>query len=127
MAFLNNRTSFYIVLGVIFLAILGIISKLINDPTGFLKSIAVMLIVGVIIYMLVRRFYGANPQKREQQAFRKAAKRSKRRFLTKDVQKASPRVGALSTIKKANNKKKSNTHLTVIEGKKGKKKNRASF
>ncbi|MFE8702508.1 SA1362 family protein [Cytobacillus sp. FJAT-54145] len=126
MAFLNNRTSFYFVIGLISLAAIGIISSFISNPTDFLQSIFVFIAVGAIIYFLVRRFYKAGPQKKEQQAFRKAAKRSKKRFVQKDTQKTPTRIGTLSKLKKQNTKKDT-SHLTVIEGKKGKKKNRASF
>ncbi|MDA6963058.1 hypothetical protein OSM87_25610, partial [Escherichia coli] len=64
----------------------------------------------------------------EQRAFIKAAKKSKRRFNNKETGSANGRkasVGSLTSIKKA--KKKTSPHLTVIEGKKGKKKNRASL
>lgn len=127
-AFLKNRTSFYVVMGLVALAALGITSRFISNPSGFLQSIAIMAAVGFIIYFLVRRLYKAGPQKREQQAFRKAAKKSKRRFLQKEVRRDTTRVGSLTTLKKPTSKKKTTTtHLTVIEGKKGKKKNRASF
>lgn len=72
---------------------------------------------------------GANPGKSEQNAFKKAARRSKKRFQQKDGRKPSVKTtnGNVSTFRKVKNKPKSTAHLTVIEGKKGKKKKRASL
>lgn len=127
---MKNRTSFYFVVGLIALAIVGIISSLIANPMAFIQSIIVFLIIGFGIIFLIRRFNGANPGKREQNAFKKAAKRSKKRFQQKDNRKQ-PSLkstnGNVSTFRKVKNKPKSTAHLTVIEGKKGKKKKRASF
>lgn len=128
-AFLKNRASFYFVAGLIVLAIIGIVSRFIASPTSFLTSIFVFLIIGFGIFFLVRRFYGASPQRRERNAFKKAAKRSKKRLQQKDTRKPSSKTisGNVSSIKRAANKPKSTTHLTVIEGRKGKKKKRASY
>ncbi|WP_348981301.1 SA1362 family protein [Bacillus sp. DNRA2] len=129
MAFLKNQTSFIIVLGLMILAAIGVASSYISNPIGFIKGIAVILVVGVVVYFIVKRFYHSNPEKREQRAFIKAAKKSKKRLNHKDAG-VSPRrtSSAITTIKKSiRPKKHSNAHLTVIDGKKGKKKNRASF
>lgn len=127
---MKNRTASFIVSGLIILAAIGAVGSFIANPAGFLQRIAVMILIGAIIYFLVRRFYQSSPGKQEQRAFVKAAKRSKKRFLQKDGIQAQRRsnVGSLTSLKKSNkSKKKSPAHLTVIEGKKGKKKNRASF
>ena len=79
-AFLKNRTSFYFVIGMIILAIIGVASRLISNPSAFFQSVLVFLVIGFAIFFLVRRFNGATPQKREQSAFRKAAKKSKKRL-----------------------------------------------
>lgn len=128
-AFLKNQTSLIVVLGLVILAVIGVTSSYINDPMGFIKSIAIMLVVGVVVYFIFKRFVLSNPDKREQRAFIKAAKKSKKRLNQKDAA-ISPRrtASTITTIKKNIRTKKSSTaHLTVIDGKKGKKKNRASF
>nr|WP_307150995.1 SA1362 family protein [Robertmurraya andreesenii] len=129
MALLKNRTSFYFVIGLIMLAIIGVVSRFISNPMAFIQGIFIFLIIGFGIFFLVRRFYGANPAKSEQSAFRKAAKRSKKRFQQKDSRKPAAKTANsnVSTLKKVKNKPRSAAHLTVIEGKKGKKKKRASF
>lgn len=129
MAFLKNQTSFIIVLGLVILAAIGVAGSYIDNPTGFIKSIAVMLIAGVVVYFIVKRFLLSNPDKREQRAFIKAAKKSKKRLHQKEATVHPRRTSsAITTMKKNIKTKKSSTaHLTVIDGKKGKKKNRASF
>lgn len=126
---MKNRTSYYFVVGLITLAAIGVAGNFIANPVGFLKRIAVFVMIGAAIYFVVKRFYLAKPEKREQRAFVKAAKKSKKRLQQKEVSPSPRRSGATITSLKKNlkTKKKPSSHLTVIEGKKGKKKNRASF
>lgn len=128
-AFLKYRTSTIIVTTLITLAAIGIIGNLIEDPLQVLINIAAFLIIGFVVYLIVRRLLmnRAVPKNREQQAFRKAAKKSQKRFNRKEPSKKMYTNSSLSTKKPKKVKSKSASHLTVIEGKKGKKKNRASF
>ncbi|MEH7124487.1 SA1362 family protein [Bacillus sp. JJ1532] len=128
MAFLKNRITLLVISGLVLLAVLGITSSMITNPAGFLRRIAVILLVGAIVYYIFQRFNRASPKKQEQRAFVRAAKKSKKRFHKPDAGKVSSRKansGSLTSIKRT--RKKSSTHLTVIEGKKGKKKDRASL
>ncbi|MFJ7725387.1 SA1362 family protein [Neobacillus sp. NPDC097160] len=130
MAFLKNRAPVIIVGVLIVLAILGLIGSFTANPAGFIQRIAVIALIGLVIYFLVRKFSNSSPQKKEQRAFLKAAKKSKKRLQQKsgDTTVKGSSLGTLSTLKKSNKtKKKSPAHLTVIDGKKSKKKNRASF
>ncbi|MDE3839555.1 hypothetical protein C0966_09320 [Bacillus methanolicus] len=127
---MKNRTANLVVTGLIILASIGIVERMLANPAGFLQRIAVIILIGGIVFFLVRRFYLSTPEKQEQRAFVKAAKKSKKRFTQKNGKQSNRRsnVGSLSSFKKqSRSKKKSPVHLTVIEGKKGKKKNRASF
>lgn len=126
-AFMKNRTSLIFIVCLVTLAAIGVVSRLMVNPSEFFKSIFVFAIVGVILYFLVRHFYKGSPDKKEHHAFRKAAKRSKKKYLQKEGRKPSAKSGSITSLKKHANKSKSATHLTVIEGRKGKKKNRASF
>jgi uncharacterized membrane protein YfcA len=128
-AFLKYRTSTIVVAGLITLALLGIFSKFATNPAEFVQNIFVFAIIGLIIFFVVRKFSNSSPQKREQRAFVKAAKRSKKRLHHKsgEISTKGSALGTLSPLKKTKAKKKSPAHLTVIDGKKGKKKNRASF
>ena len=130
MAFLKNRAPVIIVGILIILALLGLIGSFTANPAGFIQRIAVIALIGLAIFFLVRKFSNSSPQKKEQRAFLKAAKRSKKRLQQKsgDTTVKTSSLGTLTTLKKNNKtKKKSPAHLTVIDGKKGKKKNRASF
>ena len=130
MAFLKNRTSVIIVGILIILAILGLFASFTANPAGFIQRIAVIAMIGLVIYFLVRKFSNSSPQKKEQRAFLKAAKKSKKRLQQKsgDTNVKTSSLGTLTSLKKSSKtKKKSPAHLTVIDGKKGKKKNRASL
>lgn len=122
---MNNRTSLFLVTGLIILAIIGFVSGILYNPAGVLQMIAMAAIIGAIIYFLVRRFSGSSPGKQQHRAFQKAAKRSKKRFQAKEAN-ASGKKSKIKSLASAR-KKKDASHLTVIDGKKGKKKNRASF
>lgn len=131
MAFLKNRTFVHVIVGgLIILALLGLVGTFTANPAGFIQRIAVIALIVLAVYFLVRKFSSSSPQKKEQRAFLKAAKKSKKRLQQKsgDVPVKTSSLGTLASLKKSNKtKKKSPAHLTVIDGKKGKKKNRASL
>ncbi|MCM3566646.1 hypothetical protein M3183_00930 [Neobacillus mesonae] len=126
---MKNRTSVLIIGGLIILALIGLFSSFMANPAGFIQKIALMAVIGFVIFFVVRKFSNSSPQKKEQRAFLKAAKQSKKRLQQKngDSQMKSSSLGPISNLKKHKTKRKSNAHLTVIDGKKGKKKNRASL
>jgi hypothetical protein len=129
-AFLKNRISVSIVSGILVLAAIGIIGSLIANPAGFIQRIAVIILIGLAVYFIARRFFfKSSPERKEQRAFLKAAKNSKKRLNQKSGEAVKrSTLGSLTSLKKTGkSKKKSPVHLTVIEGKKSKKKNRASF
>jgi hypothetical protein len=130
-AFLKNRISVPFLVGsLIILGFIGIIGSFTKDPLGFLKNVVILALVGLVIYFIYRQITKANPQKKEQQAFIKAAKKSKKRLQHKSAEPhtKSATLGSLSSLRKNKKvKKKTPVHLTVIDGKKGKKKNRASL
>ncbi len=122
MLLLNARNIFVFTL--VLLAILGLGSWLIGNPLGLLRQLLVTAAVIGIIYFIYRRWFShKHSGSNEQRAFLKAAKQSKKRLKKKST--GSPRVSQPS--KKRSVRKKSNAKLTVIEGKKNKKNNRASF
>jgi len=128
-AFLKNRVSLAVISFVILFASIGLISRLVTDPIGFVKNIAFLVVLGAIIWFIAQRLYKGSPQKREQKAFIKAAKKSKKRLHYKEKSSNKPISLKSSSSLKAKKYKRSTSaaHLTVIEGKKGKKKNRASL
>src|SRR3954447_11829806 len=126
-AFLKNRISTFIVVCLIALAALGMVSLLVSNPSGLLLKLAIMIATGAVIFFLVKRFYLPSPEKREQRAFVKAAKRSLKRKQQKESGKQTRKTNVSNITSIRAKKKQTNNHLTVIEGKKGKRKNRASL
>ncbi|WP_308128827.1 SA1362 family protein [Bacillus sp. sid0103] len=131
MAFLKNRTFVHVVVGgLIILALIGLVGTFTANPAAFIQRIAVIALIVLAVYFLVRKFSSSSPQKKEQRAFLKAAKKSKKRLQQKSGEATvkTSSLGTLASLKKSNKtKKKSPAHLTVIDGKKSKKKNRASL
>ncbi|RHW41091.1 hypothetical protein D1B31_09105 [Neobacillus notoginsengisoli] len=120
------RKSVLLIGALILLAGIGIIGQLVKNPAGFFQQIALMVLFGLVIFFLFRRFTGSSPNKKEQRLFLKAARESKKRNAHKNEPPGRNVIqGSLASWRKP--KKKANVHLTVIEGKKGKKKNRASL
>ncbi len=127
---MRKRISVPLFGSLIIFAIIGFFGTFAKNPTAFFQKLAVIALVVLAIYFIVRKLSNSNPQKREQRAFLKAAKQSKKRLQQKsgDSNVKSSSLGTLATLKKSSKtKKKPPAHLTVIDGKKGKKKNRASF
>ncbi|MFD2446026.1 SA1362 family protein [Bacillus sp. CGMCC 1.16607] len=124
MAFLKNRTSSIFAISMILLALIGVVSSLVQNPAAFLQRIAVMILIGLTIYFVFKRFYKPSPAKKEQKAFLRAARKTKRKVHRKKTDEGT-KTHTLTKLTPI--RKKSSAHLTVIEGKKNKKKNRASF
>ena len=123
-----KRFISFLIYGIIALGVLGLVSRMFNDPIGFLRNILIIAIVAGIIYMVYTAVTKSKPTKKEQQSFRKAARQSKKRHKTKTAKRDN--VASFSAAKSSRRikpRRKSDSHLTVIEGKKNKKKNRASF
>ena len=126
-AFLKNRISTFFVVCLIALAALGMVSLLVSNPSGLLLNFAIMIATGAVIFFLVKRFYLPSPEKREQRAFVRAAKRSLKRKQQKESGKQTRKTNVSNITSIRARKKQTNNHLTVIEGKKGKRKNRVSL
>jgi mannitol-specific phosphotransferase system IIBC component len=126
-AFLKHRISTYFVVCLIALAAIGIFSLLFSNPSGLILKFAIMFAIGTVIFFLVRHFYQLSPEKREQRAFVKAAKKSLKRKQQKESGKQTRKANYSNITSIRSKKKQTNNHLTVIEGKKGKRKNRVSL
>lgn len=126
---MKNRIPLIFISMVFLFAVIGLVSSVVNNPIGLLQNIVFTVGVVFLIWLLVRRFYKASPDKKEQKAFIKAAKKSKKRLQLKEKSPIKQTVMNKSTSFKAKKQKRNtnNTHLTVIEGKKNKKKKRVSF
>lgn len=124
---MKHRISTYFVVCLIALAAIGLFSLLFSNPIGLLLKFAIMIAIGAVIFFLVRHFYHLSPEKREQRAFVKAAKRSLKRKQQKESGKQARKTNYSNITSIRSKKKQTNNHLTVIEGRKGKRKNRVSL
>ncbi|MFJ7975097.1 SA1362 family protein [Peribacillus sp. JNUCC 23] len=120
-----NRSLSYIIYGIIALGIFGLFAKVVNDPVGFLRNIIVMIVIACAIFFIYRMITQDKHGNAGQRAFKKAARKTKKR--TKSKSNITSFSKAANSTKKNRIRKKSDIHLTVIEGKKNKKKNRAHF
>ncbi|GAB2573553.1 SA1362 family protein [Gracilibacillus alcaliphilus] len=119
-----------IIYSLIGLAGIGLINLLLTDTFGLIRSLLITLVIGAVIFgvlyfFLIRR-RGAPTD--ELKKYRKAAKQSKQRYKQANpspIKYSSSSQKKPSRAKRLNRKKAS--HLTVIEGNKDKKKNRASL
>ncbi|MFC4324015.1 SA1362 family protein [Litchfieldia salsa] len=134
---MNRRRSNLFVYAIVFLGIIGILYTLFTQPSRLLTQLGSIVFFGGIIYLVYKFYMKRRHGSNEHSAYLRAAKQSKRRFNEPGQQKQPSKIidgkRLTSTAKKNANhtsttkRKKSTTHLTVIEGKKGKKKNRAFF
>lgn len=113
---------------IIVVAVIGFLSVMITDTSGLIKSILTSLIVGGLIFGAIYLLFIRRRRSDELTKYRKAVKQSKRKYQT-DTQKSSANSNyKFTTIKRSiTSTRKSAPHLRVIEGNKGKKKNRASL
>ncbi|MEC1694642.1 SA1362 family protein [Schinkia azotoformans] len=138
MNLLFKRSTIHpIVLVIIGLAGIGLLYRLIANPLGLFKEIFIaVVIVGIIFavykYVMQKRV-GGNSQANAK--YRKAVQQSKKRLYSETSNHLTSKVRG-SSQKHPNSKKPMRTlhtarrkdhNFTVIEGNKGKKKNRAHF
>ncbi|WP_050615739.1 SA1362 family protein [Bacillus testis] len=120
-----KRPSTYIAVGLILLALFGFYTQFSANPQGMITSILVLVaVVAIVIFAFKKYSASTNPQ---QSSYNKAVKQSKIHLQQKQKGTASGKktnVVHYSARHPKRNRKKSEAHLTVIDGKKGKK-NRA--
>ncbi len=127
---MNGRSfTFAIFVLIIGLAIFGLVSSVITDPMGVLRNIGIMLAVVGIFYLLYKMFTNSSGSANSQSSYKRAAKQSSRKhgkqnvaplsnsFFKSNASNDKGKKGNLSSLKR----KRKQSHLTVIEGKKNKK------
>ncbi|WP_409251326.1 SA1362 family protein [Bacillus sp. SCS-153A] len=120
------NARFIIAGAVILLASIGLVSTLMGDPLALLKRILIFAAIAGVIYLVFRKvMMGGKGKDKDQKAFLKAAKQSKKRYNKKTTA-AKAKTSASNPFRKKSHRKKSQANLTVIEGKKNRK-NRASL
>ena len=90
-------------------------------------NILIIAAIAGIIYLVYTRLTQGKTDRKEQRAFRKAVRQSKKRNKDRSTKRNNVTNMASAKSSKIKVRKKSDVQLTVIEGKKNKKKNRASF
>ncbi|OXS80380.1 SA1362 family protein [Domibacillus enclensis] len=125
---MNVRTVIVSVIAA--LAAIGLVNMMITSPGQLVRQVVFGVITAAIILFLLRLFMqnrgGGN--RREDRAYSKAVKQSKKRHTTKTGTKPKPSRSVAFTAKpkKKTARRKKASHLTVIEGNKGKRGSRAS-
>ncbi|WP_335870658.1 SA1362 family protein [Bacillus sp. 2205SS5-2] len=113
-----------LILSVIALAIFGFLFSLLNDPMSIVRyGFYLVLSAGIIFIVyrfIMKRRLGSGGFK-QQKAYLNAAKQSRKRLKSKSTKPTK------SATRQRPLRKRSDVKLTVIEGKKNKKKNRASL
>ncbi|MDC2863457.1 MULTISPECIES: SA1362 family protein [unclassified Bacillus (in: firmicutes)] len=134
---MNGRSFMFALFVVIVgLAIFNLVSFTIEDPMGVVKNILIMLGVVGVFYLLYKMLTSSSSSaNNSKSSYKRAAKQSNRKYgkqnvtplsnnlLKKNASDTKGKKGNTSFLKR----KRKQSHLTVIEGKKGKKKDRASF
>ncbi|WP_110111292.1 SA1362 family protein [Bacillus sp. CGMCC 1.16541] len=117
----------------------GFIYTLFTNPSSLLRQAGYVFLFFILFYLLYRFVLRPSQTKGQDKEYLRAVKQSKRRLKERGQPRAEAKpystvnkrtkqpTTKLSSKSTAPKKKKSNSHLTVIEGKKGKKKNRAFF
>lgn len=119
-ALLNVRN--WLLSGIFLFAIIGLVSYLLRNPAGLFKQILFMGVIAAVIFVIYRIWMNKRQGGKDMNSFAKAARQSKLR--------AKKRQAAAKSSNQFRNRplrKRSTAHLTVIEGKKSKKKDRAIF
>jgi uncharacterized membrane protein YfcA len=126
---LRRRTVHPFIWFLLLLGGVGFAHTLINQPVDMFRQLLYIALFIAAIYVIyqfiIRRRMG-----KEHSSYLRAVNQSKKlhgerdkKSLTKTVRAKSNKKGARPSLQK----RRKTTHLTVIEGKKGKKKNRAFF
>lgn len=116
---MSKKPSFYIVISFVLLSIIGLTARLVTDPFQFFKGLVTTLIIFAIIFFIVKKFVLNKSGHNEQRAYNRAARQSARRFKNNKPTKSKQRSN------QPFRKRRSASHLTVIDGKKNNRKNRA--
>ncbi|OAH55996.1 MULTISPECIES: SA1362 family protein [Bacillaceae] len=113
---------------IVALAAIGLVSMMITSPGQLLQQLMFAIVSVAIVIFLFRLFMrkrmGGNT---EQRAYSKAVKQSKKKHHIPKTKYAPPRASSLSAkMTKKPIRRKNPSHLTLIEGNKGKRRTRAS-
>jgi amino acid permease len=124
---LKSRFIQIVVLTLILLGCFGLLHTLFINPVHLIKQFVFIFILLGAFYLLYMFYMRKRLGGKEYISYMKAAKRSIRRYNERNhKQRSSKQLSAKKSLRTLQKRDKQ-PHLTVIEGKKGKKKNRAFF
>lgn len=113
---MRGKSAYLFLSIIILLSIIGLATTLIMNPGSIFRYVIISAIIIGIIYFLAQNVFAT--KRGEHRAFLKAARSSKKRLKKKESYMKTSGRSAKKIRREA-------THLTVIEGKKGKRKSRA--
>lgn len=108
-------------------AAIGLVAMLLTSPGQLVQQLVYAAVGAAVLFFLFSFFLKRRSRgpRREDRAYSKAVKQSKKKYASNAVMKPKSKTGAPVTKKKAARRKRP-SHLTVIEGNKGKRGKRAS-
>jgi hypothetical protein len=124
---LQNRRKIHPVLwGIILLAVVGFLYNLISSPQELFTTLLITAVIITVLYFLFKRF-SPGMSSPDSGKYQKAVRQSKKRYGSQPAPAKKPSLLSSKPKSSGSKKRKKEHNLTVIEGKKNKKKNRASF
>lgn len=121
---------------IIALGIFGLLTKIFSNPTALLVQLMIVagvIVVGLFFFKRLAEGTGNNDQALYRRAAKQSVRRHKDSALTRRIRGIHPSRlkvisnGSSHSFKEARQPSKDHGHLTVIEGKKSKKKKRVLF
>ncbi|MFC7370432.1 SA1362 family protein [Fictibacillus iocasae] len=112
--------------GIIILAVIGFLYQLVSSPQELFTTLAITAGIIAVLYFLIKRFSPGSSAP-DSGKYQKAVRQSKKRYGSQPTPVKKPSLLSSKQKSSSSKKRKREHNLTVIEGKKNKKKNRASF
>lgn len=122
-----SRSKFSIVVyAIIALGVIGFVTQFFANPFSILKSLLMMVVVGIIVFALIYFLFLRNrTNTSHMRKYNKAVKQSQLKYQNKNAQRNQTNLNRQGLMRKRKNKNA--PHLRVIEGNKSKRRNRATF
>lgn len=127
---MKSRTTAWLFWSLLVLAAVGLVVTFRQSPSAFLFNLLIGLMIFGVLFFLFRRLspgVSGGGSSKEQRAYRKAVRSSKKRRQTTSPLVRGSHVTSTKAKRSTTKKRKPPSHLTVIEGNKNKKKDRASL
>lgn len=120
-----RRSLHPVIMVLLALAVFGFFYQLIYNPGTLLSQILFTVAIVAVFFVIYKAFIQKRMEGKDQTQYRKAVKSSKKRMKGRESRPTASNPKPVKRKFRSGARKKN--HLTVIEGKKGKKKDRALF